>query len=95
MPLGVEELVDLRQAGIDPHELGAGLGEEVFAEAATAVELDEEPAEVAELLVTDLQERPVLPAEHSRMRPAGRDSVDTWPLVTTSPPVDRPHGSGV
>jgi hypothetical protein len=91
----VEELVDLRQAGIDPHELGAGLGEEVFAEAATAVELDEEPTEVAELLVADMQERPMLSAEHSRVWPTGLDSVDTWPLVTTSPPVNRPHGPGV
>ena len=37
----------------------------------------------------------MLPAEQSRMWPAGRDSVDTWPLVTTSPPVNRPHGPEV
>ena len=91
----MEDLVDLGQAGVDPHELGAGLGEEVFAEAAAAVELDEEPTEVAELLVADAEERPVLPAEQSGMRPPGGDSVDTWALLTTSPPVNRPHASRV
>jgi len=52
-PVDVQELVDLGQAGVDPHEFGASLGKEVFAEAPTAVELDEEPAEVAELLIAN------------------------------------------
>jgi hypothetical protein len=42
-----------------------------------------------------VQEGPALPAEHSRMRPAGGDSVDPWAVVTSSPPVNRPHGSEV
>jgi hypothetical protein len=29
------------------------------------------------------------------MRPPGGDSVDTWALLTTSPPVNRPHASRV
>jgi hypothetical protein len=91
----MEKVVDLHQTGVDAHELGAGLGEEIFAESATAVELDEEPTEVAKLLVADVQEGPALPAEHSRMRPAGGDSVDPWAVVTSSPPVNRPHGSEV
>jgi 3-hydroxybutyryl-CoA dehydrogenase len=35
----------------------------------------------------------VLPPEHSRVWPAGGDSIDAWALVTSSPPVNRPHGS--
>jgi hypothetical protein len=88
----VKEVVDLRQSGIDSHELGAALGEQVFAEAATAVELDEEPAQVAELLVADVEKRTLLPAQHSGVWPARSDSVGAGTAVTSSPPVERPHG---
>src|SRR2546430_12973000 len=49
----------------------------VLAEAAPAVELDQETAEVAELLLTDLQQRPLLAPEQPGMRPPRSDALCT------------------
>src|SRR5204862_6991821 len=47
--LGVQQVVDLYEAGVDADELGAAFGEEILAEAAPPVQLDEQAAEVAQL----------------------------------------------
>ena len=64
--VAVEQLVDLGEPRVDADELRAALVQEVFAKAAAAVDLDQQPAEVAELLLADLQKRAALAAEQAR-----------------------------
>src|SRR4029077_3647502 len=59
----------------DSDELRAAFGEEVFAETASAIELDEEPAEIAQLLLACLEQRSPFPAQEPRVRAPRLDAV--------------------
>ena len=73
-PVDVEELVDLGEAGVDPDHRRRPLGEQVVAEAAAAVHLDQQSAEVAQRILAGLQQRAAFPAQHPGRGPARGDS---------------------
>ena len=83
----VQELFDLREPRIDPHNRGGTLCEQVVAEAASPVHLDEEAAEVGERVLARPQERAALAAEHAGLRAAGRDAFG----VACAPAEKRGH----
>jgi hypothetical protein len=87
VPPDVQELFDLREPRIDSHNRGGTLGEQVVAEAASPVHLDEEAAEVAERILARLHERPALAAEHAGLRAAWRDAFG----VVCAPAKKRGH----
>src|SRR5207247_9010313 len=93
--VGVQQVVDLDEPGVDADELGAALGEEVLAEASPPVQLDEEAAEVAQLLLADLQQRALFATELPGVRPPRSDALRTGAAATRSPPTTRPHGWSV
>src|SRR5207253_3039109 len=59
------------------------------------IELDEQAAEVAELLLADLQQRALLAPQQPGMRPPRSDALRTGAAATRGPPVKRPHGWSV
>jgi hypothetical protein len=70
----MEELFDLGQARIDSDHCGSTFGEQVVAEAASAVHLDQQAPEVAERVLACLQECSPFAAEDARLRPARGDA---------------------
>jgi hypothetical protein len=64
----VEEGVDLLEADLDRHELGATLDDELRAESVPLVHLEREPSEVAKPFLAQAQERLPLALELSRWR---------------------------
>jgi 3-hydroxybutyryl-CoA dehydrogenase len=91
----VQQVVDLDEPRVDADEHGARLREQVLAEAAAAVELDEQAAEIAKLLLADPEERPLLAPQLARVRPARRDAFRTRAALARSPPPERPHAGSV
>jgi hypothetical protein len=83
----VQELFDLREPRIDSYNRGSTLGEQVVAEAAAAVHLDEEAAEIGERVLARLQERPTLAAKHAGLRATWRDAFG----VVCAPAKKRGH----
>jgi len=78
----VQEVLDLGETRIDPDDPCAPLGEQVLPEAAAAVHLDEQAAELAERLGTGLLQQAPLAAQHTRVR-AGPSFV--FPDALTPP----------
>ena len=76
MPFAVQQVVDLREPRVDPDGVGAGLLEQVLAERAAAVHLDDEPAEVAQLRLARAQQHLLLAAEHAGVRAPRSDALD-------------------
>ena len=76
VPLGVEQVVDLREAGVDPDRLGARLGEQVLAERAAAVHLHDEPSEVAKARLARAKQRLLLASKETGVGSPRRDSLD-------------------
>jgi len=70
----VQELLDLAEPGVDAHDDGGPLLQEVVAKTAAAVHLDDQAAEIPECVVARLQERPPLAAQHSGVGPARGDT---------------------
>ena len=89
--VGMQKLVDLGQPRVDADELGAALGEQVLAEAAAPVELDQQPAEVAQLLLADVQERALLSPQQAGVGPARGDPVDSRSGAARGLLVERPQ----
>ena len=63
---GAEQDVELVDARFEPDQLGAALEQQVLAEAVAPVHLEREPAEVAQLLLAQPQERAALAPELAR-----------------------------
>jgi hypothetical protein len=61
----MEEVVDLAESNVDSDHGRASLVEQVFAQGAAAIHLDEQPTELPEGLTAGLQKRPSLAAEES------------------------------
>jgi hypothetical protein len=61
----VQELLDLREACVDPDDLRSALGEQVVAKPSAPVHLDEEAADLAEGGLAGLQERTALAPKQS------------------------------
>jgi len=85
VPAGVEEVLDLGDAGVDPDDRRCPFREQVVAEASAPVHLDEEAAEVAQRIFTRLQEGTALAAEQagvgaprSDARGVGRAPAKKW-----------------
>lgn len=86
---GGEHLVHLPEAAIEREQVGAALGEEVLAKAVTAVHLQNQAAEVAQLLLTEAKQGAPLPADHAgrgKRPPRGRRR-----LVLSEPVEQRGH----
>src|SRR5262245_15415402 len=90
LPVAVEQIVDLREPAVDADELCASLGEQVLAEAPAPVELDEQPAQVAELLLPHLEQRALLAPEQPCRRAPRRDALGAGTRATP-PAAERPH----
>ena len=71
---GCEHLVELVEAGVEPEQLVATLGEEILAERVAPVHLEHQAAQVPKLLVTRALDDAPLAADHARgrQRPPGR-----------------------
>ena len=65
---GAEEDVELVDARLEPDQLGAALEQQVLAEAVAPVHLQREPAQVAELLLAQAQERAAVAAGSAAAR---------------------------
>ncbi len=65
--------VELRQALLEPDELGATVDEQVLAELVAAVHLEHETAEVAQASFAQLEERAALAAHLARGRQRAPD----------------------
>lgn len=75
----MQKLLDLAEPGIDADDDRRPLLQEVVAEPAAAVHLDEQPAEIAQGVLARLQQGPALAPQHAGMCPARGDpgsSVD-------------------
>ena len=64
----LQECVDLTHSGLDRDELGTPLDDERLVEVVAAIHLEREPAELAEPLLTEDEQRPALAAEIARGR---------------------------
>jgi hypothetical protein len=82
----VEERLDLGDPGVDPDDLGGPLRKQVVAEAAAAVHLDEEAAEIAQHILARPQEGSALAPEQACMGPPRSDA-----LVDPAPAKERGH----
>ena len=71
-----DERVDLRDAGLDRDELGAALDDEPFVELVAAVHLERQPAEVAEPLLAQEEERSALAPQLAGGRRCGLASEE-------------------
>jgi hypothetical protein len=71
----LEQLADLRKPCVDPDDRRASFRYEVVAERPAPVQLDHEPSEVAQFLLTRLEQRTALPAEEARALAARAHSV--------------------
>jgi hypothetical protein len=78
----LQELVDLGQPGVDPDDGGGALGEEVVAEASTAVHLDQQPTEVAQLALTGADECAPLPSQEAGVGATGGDPIGAVGVAT-------------
>jgi hypothetical protein len=65
---GAQELVDLTEALLERDDLRGLLIDEILTEAVLAVHLEDEAAEVANLLLADTEQAPALAAKLSRRR---------------------------
>jgi hypothetical protein len=74
----VEERLDLGEATVDPDDPRGTLGQEVVPEAASAVHLDEQAAELTEGFLTRLQERAPLAPEQSGVRTTWGYPLGIW-----------------
>jgi hypothetical protein len=63
-------------ARFEPDQLGAALQQQVFPEAVAPVHLQREPAEIAQLLLAEAEERATLAPELGRRR--GRPPSPRW-----------------
>ena len=68
-------VVDLGEARVDADDRRGALGEQVVAEAAAPVHLDEQAAEVAQRVLAGLQQRAPLAAEQAGVRAARGDAL--------------------
>ena len=70
----MQESLDLSQTPVDPDDTRGALGQEVVAEPAAAIHLDEQAAERGQSVGPCLQERAALAPEKTGMWPARRDA---------------------
>ena len=70
----MEELVDLGQPCVDPDDRRRTLGEQVVAEAAAAIHLDQQATEVRDDVCARLDERAPLAAQDAGVRAARCDT---------------------
>jgi hypothetical protein len=71
---GVEEILDLGQPRVDSDDYRGPLGEQVVAEAAAAVHLEQEAAEVAQLVVPRPGQGSTLATQDTSVRAARSDT---------------------
>jgi hypothetical protein len=83
----VQERLDLGEAAIDPDDGRRALGQQVIAEAAPAIHLDEQAAELGQRLLARLEERAPLAPEDSGVRSARADSLN----IGRAPAKERGH----
>jgi hypothetical protein len=74
----MEERLDLGEAAVDPDDSRGTLGQQVVTEAASAVHLDEQAAELADRFRARRQERAPLAPEQSGVRPTWGYSLGVW-----------------
>ncbi len=86
----MEEVFDLGESRVDAHDRGAPLREQVLAEPAAPIHLDEQPAQLDERLVAGLAEHPALAAKRSGLRAPQCDPFDVRP-----PAMERRHAEKV
>ena len=82
----MEERFDLGDARVDPDHLGRALGQQVVTEPAAAIHLDQETAQVAQQILTRLQERATLTPEQASVRAPRSDT-----LVRSAPAKEWGH----
>ena len=70
-----EQVVDLGEARVDADDRRGALGEQVVAEAAAPVHLDEQAAELAQRVLARLQQRAPLTAEQPGVRATRGDTL--------------------
>jgi hypothetical protein len=73
----MEERLDLGDARVDADHLGRTLGQQVVTEAAAAVHLDEEAAQVAQQVLARLQQGAALTPKEAGVR-APRSDTRVW-----------------
>ncbi len=83
----MQQVLDLGEARVDPDDDRRPFGEQVVAEAAAAIHLDEQPADVAKGVVARFQERATFAPEHSRVWAARSDPC----VVGCAPAPERGH----
>jgi hypothetical protein len=74
----VEERLDLGEPAVDADDPRGTLGQEVVTEAAPAVHLDEQAAELTERFLARLQERASLAPKQSGVRTTRRNPLGIW-----------------
>jgi hypothetical protein len=80
----LKELLDLGDPRVDADDRSRPLGEQVVSEAAAAIHLDEQPAEVAEHVLTRPKQGAALTSEHASMGAPRSDA-----LVPSAPAKER------
>ncbi len=89
----MKELFELGDPRVDPDDLRRSLGEQVVAEPAPPVHLDEQTAEIAEHVLASGQERAPLATEDARVGASRSDSlVRSAPAEKTGHPGESNEG---
>jgi hypothetical protein len=87
MPARVQERFDLCEPPVDADDRRCALGQQVVAEAASPVHLDQQAAELAQRFLARLQQRAALAPEEPGMLAPRDDSLD----IGRAPAEERGH----